>query len=555
MLLSAAVDVPFGPAVSDSGGADLAVTLTPGASFASSARSLAAVPAPTITSISPAAGELLGGTEVVITGTNLLGATGVTFGSRAGTIVSVTDTEMVVNSPKFRPSTVHVRVQRGSRSSVGTSADRFVYTRVPVVSSLSEKAGPLTGGTLVTIKGSNLLGAEVSFGTVPATILSNTAKQIVAVSPAGEVGQVSVTVETAGGTSVIKKAGRFSYVAAPTVTGISPVAGPSSGHAKVTITGTNLKGAESVNFGTAAAKITKRSDTQIVVTSPAGAAGTVDITVATAGGVSVISAADEYTYVPAPVITNLSTQAGPVAGGTTVTITGVNLLGATEVDFGSKEGVIVSNTDTEIVVTTPAGKAGTVKVKVETSGGESAISSDDRFTYVAMPRVNGISPRAGALGGGATVTITGVNLLNATAVNFGLNAGTIISVTAKKIVVTSPAGLAGDVDVTVVTAGGTSAVSDADVFTYVDAPAVTGIAPSTGPLAGGTTVTITGTDLLGAASVHFGAALGTIVSGTDTQLVVISPAGAAGIVDITVTTVGGTSATSADDEFTYADEV
>ncbi len=54
-------------------------------------------------------------------------------------------------------------------------------------------------------------------------------------------------------------------------------------------------------------------------------------------------------------------------------------------------------------------------------------------------------------------------------------------------------------DVTVTTAGGTSATSPADQFTYVGTPTVTGIAPPSGPTAGGTVVSITGTNFTAAA--------------------------------------------------------
>ena len=54
------------------------------------------------------------------------------------------------------------------------------------------------------------------------------------------------------------------------------------------------------------------------------------------------------------------------------------------------------------------------------------------------------------------------------------------------------------------TPGGTSAPSSADQFSYVSAPTVTGINPNTGPPAGGTSVTITGTNLNGATAVRFG---------------------------------------------------
>ena len=82
---------------------------------------------------------------------------------------------------------------------------------------------------------------------------------------------------------------------------------------------------------------------------------------------------------------------------------------------------------------------------------------------------------------------------------------------------------------------------------------MTSITPTSGPLVGGTTVTITGTGFTGATTVMFGiinASSFTVNSATN--ITAISPAGSAGIVDITVTTPGGTSATSPADQFTYA---
>jgi len=89
-------------------------------------------------------------------------------------------------------------------------------------------------------------------------------------------------------------------------------------------------------------------------------------------------------------------------------------------------------------------------------------------------------------------------------------------------------------------------------ITYLSAPTVTGISPSNGSMAGGTTVTITGTNLTGASAVTFGTAAGTIVSITSgTSITATSPAGSAGAVDVTVTTAFGTSATNTADQFTY----
>ena len=62
--------------------------------------------------------------------------------------------------------------------------------------------------------------------------------------------------------------------------------------------------------------------------------------------------------------------------------------------------------------------------------------------------------------------ITGQNLGGAGAVHFGLAAASIESVTAEEVLVSAPPHADGAVDVTVTTPSGTSAVTEADVFTY-----------------------------------------------------------------------------------------
>ena len=81
-------------------------------------------------------------------------------------------------------------------------------------------------------------------------------------------------------------------------------------------------------------------------------------------------------------------------------------------------------------------------------------------------------------------------------------------------------------------------------------PIVTSIAPSAGPVAGGTKVAISGTNLAAATAVKFGSSSASITSGSDTLIIALSPAGTS-TVDVTVTTADGTSATVAGDQFTY----
>ncbi len=109
------------------------------------------------------------------------------------------------------------------------------------------------------------------------------------------------------------------------------------------------------------------------------------------------------------------------------------------------------------------GSGSTGSVSVTTPGGTATRTA---FTYYAAPTVSGISPSSGPAGGGTVVTITGTNLSRATGVKFGTKAGTSLTAnSATSLKITSPAGT-GTVDVTVTTAGGTSATSTADKFTY-----------------------------------------------------------------------------------------
>jgi len=253
-----------------------------------------------------------------------------------------------------------------------------------------------------------------------------------------------------------------------------------------------------------------------------------------------------------PTVSSINPSSGPAAGGTSVTITGTNFTGATAVTIGgtAATGFTVVNSTT-ITAVTPAGTAGTASVVVTTSGGSNAANT--LYTYVAAPTVTAISPTSGPLAAGTSVTITGTNLTGATGVTIGGAAATsVVVVNSTTITAVAPAGTAGTASVIVTTPGGSNAANT--LYTYVAAPTVTGVSPSTGAAVGGTSVTITGTNLASATAVKFGTtSVTTFTSDTATSIVLNAPAGTAGNkVDITVTTIGGTSATSSADKYTFA---
>jgi hypothetical protein len=83
-------------------------------------------------------------------------------------------------------------------------------------------------------------------------------------------------------------------------------------------------------------------------------------------------------------------------------------------------------------------------------------------------------------------------------------------------------------------------------------PVVTSISPTTGPIGGGTIVTVTGTGFTGAIAVGFGAADATnIAVASDTQVIAVSPSGSS-IANVTVVGPGGRSAITPTAQFTYA---
>ncbi|MGO9109892.1 MAG: IPT/TIG domain-containing protein [Thermoguttaceae bacterium] len=108
-------------------------------------------------------------------------------------------------------------------------------------------------------------------------------------------------------------------------------------------------------------------------------------------------------------VTGITPNWGTLTGGTTVTITGYGLTGATAVNFGSSPATIISDTATQIVATSPPG-SGTVDVTVVTPSGTSSTSPADQFHYVVtMSNVAELTASNGAAQNyfGRSVSISG----------------------------------------------------------------------------------------------------------------------------------------------------
>jgi hypothetical protein len=182
------------------------------------------------------------------------------------------------------------------------------------------------------------------------------------------------------------------------------------------------------------------------------------------------------------------------------------------------------------------------------------LSCEQRLARPA-PAVSKLAPKKGPAAGGTPLTISGTGFAGATGVMFGPNPAKSFKVTsATSITATAPAGSTGVADVRVVSEGGTSPVTIGDRFTY-GSPTVTGLIPSSGPVAGGNTVSVSGSGFaLGAATVFaFNKASATAVNCTSSSLCTISaPASAKALTaDVRATSDGKKSKKSAADRYTY----
>jgi hypothetical protein len=230
------------------------------------------------------------------------------------------------------------------------------------------------------------------------------------------------------------------FAVAPTITSFTPTSGPTG--CVVTITGTNFDNPNvtSVEFGgTPAANFTIVSATTIRAEVAGGATGVITVDNGIVG-----TSSGTFTFTNpgtcAPTITSFTPTCGQA--GTSVTITGTNLL-----DASDSAGAVTFNTTTapstavvsatQITAFVPSG-ATTGKVKVDTGVGTAATSTAD-FTVGSCVTITSFTPTSGPVG--TVVKITGTGFTGATAVSFNnVNATTFTVDSATQITATVPTG-------------------------------------------------------------------------------------------------------------------
>jgi len=247
----------------------------------------------------------------------------------------------------------------------------------------------------------------------------------------------------------------------------------------------------------------------------------------------------------AATITSFSPTCG--VSGNAVTITGVGFLSggaASAVRFGAtNQPVFTVVSDTSITTTVPAAAA-SGPISVDAPTGNTVSTANFIVAAAGVPTITSFLPTSGAVG--ASVVITGTNFGCTSSVQFGAVGATYVVNSATQITATVPTGATTNL-LHVTTTGGVA--NSATNFTVTAGPTITSFAPTSGNV--GTSVTITGTNLLGVTAVKFNGVTATFTTSTATSVVATVPATAT-TGKISVTTPGGTVVSTADFTVTTA---
>ncbi|WP_330334813.1 IPT/TIG domain-containing protein [Streptomyces sp. NBC_00536] len=239
---------------------------------------------------------------------------------------------------------------------------------------------------------------------------------------------------------------------------------------------------------TVASSLPVATPTYGLVINPAGTA----VYVATGGGNALLKVDTATNTVTASIPVTGAVSPAITPDGSKIYVTAATTGGVTVIDaatstvtafvggLGSPSDVQVNSTGTTAYVAdqvNPSGTAGNIYALDTTTNAVTTAATGVTGTRylslhtIAAPEITSVSPNNGPLASGTVVTITGTDLAGPTSVTFGGVPATGVSCTATSCTATAPAGTAGTVDVRVTTPGGTSTITPADQYTYVNPPA------------------------------------------------------------------------------------
>jgi hypothetical protein len=342
---------------------------------------------------------------------------------------------------------------------------------------------------------------------------------------------------------------------APNVeTSVWPSTGDIGGGAVVTVSAPGARADAAILFGgRLAPQINALEPGRFHVVTPPMAAGTVDVTVMH-GAQTFVTLRDAFTYKGEQELRLHSVEpaSAPATGGNVVIVRGAGFEAeGLEVLFGNTPSPSVQVLSPLVVhAEVPPGEVGSHTLWVRAGTSSDSLVEGWQYAASAM-EITAVRPARGPSTGGTTVELLGGGFLPETQVFFGpVRAQRVTFLTAERMQVTAPEGVAGTVDVVVRNPEGSA--TSAGAFVYeAGALTLSGLSPLAGAVAGGTEVTLSGTGFGADLSVTIGGRTATVtrVLG-QSKAQIITPSGSAGPAAVVAQSQGQTAHLEAG--FTYA---
>jgi hypothetical protein len=495
----------------------------------------------------PPRGSTAGGSTVLIEGSGFLRdfaptgsrakpLTTVKFGSnQVPDLTIIDDQTMEVRTPPGLPGTTGVSVQNPNGRIVCNSC--FTYFEDLVVTSFTPREGSLEGGTTVTITGQGFDDdVQVLFGAAAATgIIRVSGTELRVTTPRGQTADlVDLVVYSKNGVSTQRRG--FRYFADLRVSRVTPAFGPLAGGTVVTLAGSGFTGATEVRFGaTPGLSLSTSNDGQLTVTSPAGTAGAVDLTIVTPRATWTVKRGFSFVNAAGPLaLFAVSPRIASIGDQVLLVGQGLNAPGLT-VTIGGISAVVGAQTATSAVVTVPARGAAPRRADVVVTAGTSTTLSQGLTWKVSL---TGVTPSTGPAAGGTAVTLSGSAIPADALVSIGASAVTNLTV-------------AGETSLSATTGRGSGGVASdiwvreaadleneslfREAFTYEEPLAIGRVQPDRGAIAGGTLVTVLGSGFGEGTVVLFGQYTAKDIKFVTPHLITCrTPRGDIGTVDVKV---------------------
>ncbi len=238
-----------------------------------------------------------GGQVVTVTGSGFEAGMTVTVGGVAVTPAAVTPTSFTFTTTAEGAGQVDIQVTTLFGSSALTAADEYTYGSLPVISLVSPPGGLLTGDQTVTVGGTGFTaGMTATIGGTAVTTSGVSATSFTFTTPAEPSGTAQVQVTTLIGASALTSADDYTYGRLPTISAVTPSAGPVSGGQVVTVAGSGFVAGMTATIGGTAVTPSGVTATSFSFTTPAQTAGYDQVRVTAVAGASALTAAAGYIY-------------------------------------------------------------------------------------------------------------------------------------------------------------------------------------------------------------------------------------------------------------------